>query len=166
MNLGKSLPLGTGALMLVIGIVLFAFPGFTMSLFTTIVGIGILVASISAIATWANGARDTLAGTATLALGIIGVLCAIACIFHPLSTASAITWLVCICVVVLGAAQLITMLLSRGMPGRGFGIVTTALVVVFGIGALLRPQLVVQFIGIALIVEGVSSIALCVMNRD
>ena len=160
MNPLKGASLVTGVVMLVIGLVFCLFPSSIMSFFTALVGLALLVMSISAIYTWAKGMKGSLLGTGVLVMGIIGLICGFTCLFQPLATASTITWLVALCVVVMGGAQLISLVFATGLPGRGVALAGAALVVIFGICAMVRPAMVVQFIGIALLVEGVSVVLL------
>lgn len=165
MYLDSNIVFGVGIAILVIGIIFCIFPNFTMSFFTILVGLALLVLSISAIAVWYQTGRGTSAGNAMLVLGILGVICALACLIQPLSTAHTVTWLVALAIVIFGAAQLVSLLCASDIYGRNIAIVGAVIIVVLGICAMVRPQMVVQLVGVALIIEGISVMALSGMAR-
>lgn len=158
MYLDKGALIGSGVVMLLFGIIFLVFPSFTMSFFAVMVGIAFLAGGISMIVSWWKGLRGTSVGVASLVFGILSVIFAIVCFVHPFALAATLTWLIALCVVIAGISQLIALFLASELPGRGIAIVTTILMILFGIFALTWPPMVVQFIGISLLIEGFSAL--------
>ena len=165
MYANRGISLGSGIVLAIIGAVFLVFPAFSMSFITTLVGLCLLFASISTIASWYRSFRGSGVGTALLVLGLLLLVLALVCLLHPLATASTITWLAALLVVISGVAQLVTLLFAPYMPGRGIGFASTALVILFGVLALIQPALIAQFIGISCLIEGISFIAIAIMAR-
>ena len=155
MNSSRGLSVGTGIVFAVIGIIFLVFPAFTMSFFATLVGFGMLVAGISSLVVWFNDLRGTGTGGGMLFIGVICVIIAAVCFLHPLALAETVTWLVALAVVVSGIAQICGLVAMGSVPGRAVGIIGSAVVVLFGVLALAWPQLIIQFIGISLLIEGI-----------
>lgn len=164
MFLDRGAAIGSGAVMLLFGIVFLAFPSFTLSFLAVMMGLAFLVGGISMLVTWWKGAKGTPAGTASAVFGALSIIFAIVCLVHPLAIASTLTWLVALCVVVAGVSQLVALAMATGLPGRGIGIVATVVMILFGIFALVWPPMVIQFLGISLIIEGLSAIVLGIVS--
>lgn len=81
---------GGGIVMVVLGIIFLAFPGFTMSFFTVLAGIGFLAGGISAIVAW-WGTREFGGGGGVLFFGILSIIFALVCFVHPLALATTLT---------------------------------------------------------------------------
>lgn len=160
MYIDKGTALGSGAVMTLMGIVLLVFPAFALSFFAVLVGLCFLVAGVAALVTWGRTGRGSSAGAFALVAGILGVVFGLACLFHPLDFAVAVTWLAALFVVVTGIAQLVTLVAAGGFPGRPGALVATVAFTVLGFCALANPTMVVQLIGLSFIVEGVTAIVL------
>ena len=154
MNTFRNMGIGSGLILVVIGIIFLAFPAFTMVFFTTLVGLGILVIGISITMAWYKDMRGT------------GIIFSLVCLIHPLALATTMTWLVALAVVVCGIAQICGLVAMTGAPGRTVGIVGSAVVVLFGLLALLQPELVIQFMGISLLIEGITAIVMALAMQQ
>lgn len=161
----RGVSLGSGVVLAVIGAVLLLFPAASMSFFTILVGLCFLFAGFSALSAWSRTLRGTGFGTAVLAFSLLMIIIALVCIFHPLATASTLTWLVALLVVIGGVAQLATVIFAVGMPGRGIGAISTCIVILFGILALCWPPFIVQFIGVSCLIEGISLVVIALVAR-
>lgn len=165
MYLDKGAMIGSGVVMLVFGIVFLVFPAFTLSFLAVMMGIVFLFAGISMLVSWWRGLRGSFVGTASAMVGSLSIIFSLVCIFHPLATASTLTWLIALCVVIAGAAQLVALAVARDLPGRGLGIAAMIVMILFGLFALVWPPMVIQFLGISLIVGGVSAIILGLVSN-
>lgn len=164
MFVSKGATLGSGIVLALIGFVFLVFPGFTLSFFATLAGIGLVVAGISAIVSWRNGLRDTIMGTAALVFGILGIVLGLVCLVHPFAVAATFTWLVALCVLIAGILQLVTLTRAEGLPGRGIALAAAVLVIIFGVLAMAWPPMIVQLVGVSLAVDGVSFIILALLS--
>lgn len=165
MYLNRNISLGSGIVLALVGLLMLLFPGFSLSFLAVLVGIGILSVALSALSAWGSMLKGTGTGAVILTLGIVMLVIALVCLFHPLATASAITWLVALLVVIGGIAQLLTFTFAAGMPGRGVGIASTLATIVLGVLALIWPPFIMQFIGVACLVEGISLIVIALLDR-
>jgi uncharacterized membrane protein HdeD (DUF308 family) len=166
MNTFRNMGIGSGLILVVIGIIFLAFPAFTMVFFTTLVGLGILVIGISITMAWYKDMRGTGMGGGALFAGVICIIFSLVCLIHPLALATTMTWLVALAVVVCGIAQICGLVAMTGAPGRTVGIVGSAVVVLFGLLALLQPELVIQFMGISLLIEGITAIVMALAMQQ
>lgn len=156
MNSFRGMGLGTGIILAILGFVLFVFPVSSMWLFAVLVGCGILVMGLNSVFTWFKTMRGTGMGTGVLVTGVLSILFAILCLISPLAFAEVISWFVAIAVIVFGIAQVCSLVATPNLPGRFVGILGSVIVVLFGILALIWPQLIMQFIGVSLFIEGLT----------
>lgn len=166
MYLDRGAAIGSGLVMLVFGIIFLVFPAFTLSFLAVMMGIAFLFGGISMLVSWWRGLRDSPMGIASAVFGVLSIIFALVCLIHPLAMASTLTWLVALCVVIAGIAQLVTLIMANGLPGRGIGIAATVIMTLFGIFALIWPPMVIQFLGISLIIEGASAIIMGVIAKS
>lgn len=164
MYLDKGAVIGSGIVMLVFGIVFLVFPAFTLSFLAIMMGIAFLFNGISMLVSWWRGIRGSVLGIASAVMGALCIIFALICFIHPFAVASTLTWLVALCVVIAGVAQLIALLAAKELPGRGLGIIATIIVALFGIFALIWPPMVIQFLGISLVIEGISALILGIVS--
>lgn len=165
MNMFRTMGIGSGLILIVIGIVFLVFPVFTMAFFALLVGIGILVLGITIIMAWYQDMRGTGMGAGALFSGVVCLIFALVCLIHPLAMATTMTWLVALAVVICGIAQICGLIAMAGVPGRVAGIAGSAVVVLFGVLALLQPELIIQFMGISLLIEGITAIAMVIATQ-
>lgn len=163
MNTFRSMGLGTGIILAIIGIVLFAYPVSSMWVLAVVAGCGILIMGINAIITWYRGMRGTGAGGGILLMGILTVIFGVLCLISPLAFAEFISWLVTIAIIVFGIAQIVSIATTPSMQGKAIGIIGSIIVVIFGVLAFFWPPLLMQFIGISLIIEGITVIVMALM---
>lgn len=156
----RSIGLGTGLILAILGLALFIFPVSSMWLFAVLVGCGILIMGLNAVFTWYKTMRGTGMGTGVLVTGVLSIIFAILCLFSPLAFAEVITWLIAIAVIVFGIAQIISLITTRDINGRFVGILGSLIVVICGILALIWPPFVMQFIGASLLIEGITVIVM------
>lgn len=158
MYIDRGAAIGSGIVMLVFGIIFLVFPAFTLSFLAIMMGIAFLFGGISMLVSWWRGLRGSAVGTASAVFGVLSIIFALVCIVHPFAMASTITWLVALCVVIAGIAQLVALIMANGLPGRGIAIAATIIMTLFGVFALVWPPMVIQFLGISLIIEGTSAV--------
>ena len=163
MNAFRNMGLGTGIILAIIGVILFAFPVSSMWIFAVIVGCGILVTGINTTITWFRTMRGTGMGTGILVTGILTIVFGVLCLVSPLAFAEFISLLVTIAIIVFGIAQIINLVATPDVQGRLVGILGSAIVVLFGVFALIWPPLIMQFIGISLLMEGITIIVMALM---
>ena len=155
MNSFRGMGLGSGIILAIIGIILFAFPTLSTMVFAMLVGFGIL-----ATYTWFSTLRGTGMGAGVLATGILSIIFGLLCLLFPLAFAEAVIWFVAIAVIVFGIAQIISLITTRDINGRFVGILGSLIVVICGILALIWPPFVMQFIGASLLIEGITVIVM------
>lgn len=160
MNSFRGMGLGTGVILAIIGIILFAYPALSMSVFAMLVGFGILVMGINAIYTWFSTLRGTGMGGGVMVTGILSVIFGLLCLIYPLVFAEAMVWIVAIAVIVAGIAQIISLVTTRDVNGRAIGICGSLVVVLCGVLALVWPPFIMQFIGASLLIEGITVIVM------
>lgn len=160
MNSFRGMGLGSGIILAIIGIILFAFPTLSTMVFAMLVGFGILVVGINATYTWFSTLRGTGMGAGVLATGILSIIFGLLCLLFPLAFAEAVIWFVAIAVIVFGIAQIISLITTRDINGRFVGILGSLIVVICGILALIWPPFVMQFIGASLLIEGITVIVM------
>ena len=155
MNSSRGAFLITAIIMIIFGIVLIAFPVFAAASFSVMVGVAFALIAISGFVTWLTVRRAT--GTATVP--IVSILClvmAIVCFVHPIGFASVIGWVVALCTIIGGVCQLLD---AARAPLARFdkviSIVVAAIVIFFGLCALIHPALLVVYMGIVLVIEGI-----------
>lgn len=156
----------TGIMLAIIGLVFILFPAATASFFTIMVGMGMLIAAINSFICW-NELRRVGGGGICLAFGICACALALVCLLRPLAFASTLIWITALCVVGMGVFHLFTAL---GMPSfntatRITGVVSAILMIVFGALAMLWPAMIVQFLGVSILVEGICQIVMTVLDR-
>lgn len=105
MNSFRGMGLGSGIILAIIGIILFAFPTLSTMVFAMLVGFGILVVGINATYTWFSTLRGTGMGSGVLATGILSIIFGLLCLLFPLAFAEAVIWFVAIAVIVFGIAR-------------------------------------------------------------
>lgn len=160
MNSFRGMGLGSGIILAIIGIILFAFPTLSTMVFAMLVGFGILVVGVNATYTWFSTLRGTGMGAGVLATGILSIIFGLLCLLFPLAFAEAVIWFVAIAVIVFGIAQIISLITTRDINGRFVGILGSLIVVICGILALTWPPFVMQFIGASLLIEGITVIVM------
>ena len=165
MNPMRSLSIGTGIIFLLFGIIFVVFPGFIMTFFATFVALAFLVGGVSSLVAYYQS-RGTAKGGGMLFMGIVCVVFALICFIHPLAFAQTLTWLVALFVAITGVAQIIGLIAMGPIPGRGFAIVANIPVVILGILGLMWPESIVLYVGISLIIEGVSIIVLSFLATE
>lgn len=159
MNSFRGMGLGSGIILAIIGIILFAFPTLIHDVFAMLVGF----ASSSWAQrdyTWFCTLRGTGMGSGVLATGILSIIFGLLCLLFPLAFAEAVIWFVAIAVIVFGIAQIISLITTRDINGRFVGVLGSLIVVICGILALIWPPFVMQFIGASLLIEGITVIVM------
>lgn len=154
----RGMGLGSGVILAIIGIILFAFPALSMSVFAMLVGFGILVVGVNAIYAWFSTMRGTGVGTGVLIAGVLSLIFGMLCLLYPLMFAEALTWFVAIAVIVFGIVQICSLIATPHLDGRFIGICGSLVVVLCGILALVWPPFIMQFIGASLLIEGITVI--------
>ena len=162
----RSMGLGTGIILVILGAVLLFFPALSMSVFAILVGIGILVVGINATITWYRTMRGTGMGSGVLFTGILSIIIGVLCLLNPLGFAGIITWFVVIAVIVFGIAQIVTLVATPNVGGRFVGILGNAIMILCGVLALIWPPFVMQFIGASLLIEGITVIIMSLTTPD
>lgn len=165
MFLDKGTAIGSGLVMLVFGIIFLVFPAFTLSFFAIMMGVAFLFAGISMLVSWWRGLRGSIAGAASAIVGALSIIFSLVCFIHPFAVASTLTWLIALCVVLAGIAQTVTLVVAKELPGRGLGIAATVIMALFGVFALVWPPMVIQFLGISLLIGGISAIILGLVSN-
>lgn len=146
----------TGIMLVVIGLVFIIFPDATASFFTIMVGVGMLIAAVNSFICW-NELRHVGGGGVCLAFGICACALALVCLLRPLAFASTLIWITALCVVGMGIFHLFTALGLPNVSGsaRMAGVVSSILMILFGALAMLWPAMIVLFLGISILVEGI-----------
>ncbi|MGI6031908.1 MAG: HdeD family acid-resistance protein [Coriobacteriales bacterium] len=155
----------TCAILIILGVIFLFFPKFSLSFIGVLVGIGILVAAIGAFTTWSKGLRGTPASTATLIFAILLLIFALICLFHPLAFSTTISWLIAFIILVTGIAQTVTIISLGDFKGRALTLVVSILDALFGLCALIWPSMLIQFVGIAFILEGIDLLILTIKSQ-
>ena len=164
MFLNRSFTLGFGILLALVGVVFVAAPAFVMSFFDALVGICLIAAGLGGLLLWFHDLRGRTLGCALSVVSVFGVLFGLFCLARPLALATTISLVIAQCVVIAGIVQLIVVLRAIAIPGRSLAIAGSVLVIVFGICAFVWPTMLVRFVGIAFLAEGLSSIALALLQ--
>lgn len=154
----RNLGMGVGLVLAIIGIVLFVFPSLSLTVFATIVGLGIMFSGASATIAWAQNLRGTGQGTGALIAGILSIVFGFICIMHPIAFAEALTWIVAVAVIVFAVAQIIGLLTTPDIDGRLIGVIGNLVVILCGVFAFVWPPFIMQFIGASLLIEGITTV--------
>ena len=120
-----------GVMGLVFGIVALAWPGETVAAFVILCGIWALVDGVGSLVEGfgtAGGPRWL-----HLLMGLASLVVAFFAIFSPSMTASALTWLVGIWLIVRGVFELAAAALGSGLTGRGFLVASGLVDLVLGV---------------------------------
>lgn len=159
----RSMGLGSGAIIALLGIVLFVFPAASMAIIAMLVGFGIIVTSANTVIMWARNLRGTGTGGFVLATGILGLLFGFLCLLEPLVFAEAMTWIIAIAVIFIGISQIGSIISMKDVSGKALGIVGSLLIVLLGIFSFIWPPFFMQFMGISLLIEGATIIGMSLM---
>lgn len=158
MSAFRGMSLGTGVILAILGIILWAFPVLSMSVFAMLVGFGILVVGVNATYTWFGVLRGSGAGAGVLVTGILCIVFGMLCLIYPLVFAEAITWFIAVAIIVFGIAQIVSLIATPNAKGKVLGIIGNLIVILFGILACVFPTLITLYIGISLFIEGLTMI--------
>ena len=120
-----------GVMGLVFGIVALAWPGETVVAFVMLCGIWALVDGIGSLVEGFGTAGGP--GWLHLLMGLASLVVAFFAIFSPSMTASALTWLVGIWLIVRGVFELIAAAFGSGLTGRGFLVASGLVDLVLGV---------------------------------
>ncbi len=156
----RSVGIIAGALILILGCVIFFMPATSTTFLTIFTGLVILVVSVSSIVAWIVRYRKEGAGVAVLVLAIVGAVVGVVCLLHPIAMAEAFIWIIALCIIVLAIAQLISAFFLPSFILSLISIIAAAATLIIGVCSLFWPMLVVSFIGAAFIVEGLMQLLL------
>ncbi|MCD8200000.1 MAG: DUF308 domain-containing protein [Coriobacteriaceae bacterium] len=156
----RSVGIIAGALILILGCVIFFMPALSTTFLTIFTGVVILVVSVSSIIAWIARYRKEGAGVAVLVLAIVGAVVGVVCLLHPLAMAQAFIWIIALCIIVLAVAQLISAFFLPSFLLSIISIIAAAVTFIIGVCSLFWPMLVVSFVGAAFIVEGLMQLLL------
>lgn len=149
-----------GVLSLIVGVLLIFKPGNSLATLAVIVGIFILIDGIIEIA--ASFSRSTANRALAAVGGVISAIIGVVLIRHPVQTVAVIGLLIGIWLVVLGVLRLVAAFEERG--GRTGNLIVAAVELIAGVIIVSDPHIgysaLAILIGIALIVNGVATIAL------
>ena len=159
--------IGAGIVTAMFGLVVLFMPGLTMVIFSFLVAASFLVWGLTALGCWIRDLRGVPGGALVVAFSILAIVFGAVCFLHPIAFAGAVSWLIALLVIVVGVGQIAVLLNNPGdgVPGRWVGWASSILLIVFGVASLVYPALVVQFIGVSLLVEGVSLVVCGAMTR-
>lgn len=149
---------GAGALVALLGIACLVWPAPAMEAVSIAVGIGFLLAGITAIATCFDLSVYMPMGGWSLTSGIVDVLIGIVFLVHPTVGSLAIAWLTGAVVIAGGIMDAVSAYRLReltGTPTFVLSEVGAVLTVVFGILMLAMPALFIVYLGCMAIVRGV-----------
>jgi uncharacterized membrane protein HdeD (DUF308 family) len=155
--------LGYGVLTLIAGVATLAWPGETLLVLAVLVGVQLIVSGIFRLGA-ALASEDLTGGTrAMLALlGVLSVIIGLWAVRHVLLTLIALIVFLGIFWVVNGVIDIFTALAHRGMPARGWTVLTGILSTLAGIIVLASPGLslvgLAVILGIWLVVFGIMEI--------
>lgn len=148
----------SGVLFILLGIVCIAWPGLALETMAIIIGVGLLVGGIGSIIdfAWSGGLR--LFSGWLLASGIIELLMGIMFVVRPLGSMVALSVVVAVSIIVVGAFQLLSAWGTHGHGGRSwlFELLTGIVTVLFGILMLMQPASLVWWVAGFSIVLGVA----------
>jgi uncharacterized membrane protein HdeD (DUF308 family) len=132
LSLAWKILVARGIVGVVFGVIALAWPGETVVAFVILWGIWALVDGIGSLVE----GFDTGPGSPRwlhLLMGLASLIVAFFAIFSPSMTASALTWLVGIWLVVRGVFELAAAALGSGMTGRGFLVASGVVDLVLGV---------------------------------
>lgn len=147
-----------GILVAIAGIIVLAWPGLTLVMLAQIAGVGLLVAAVFDGIKWWR-IRGVVDGAGwTLVSGICNLILGVMFLIHPLVAAGVITLLVGCFVVVYGAFAIAAGFGMRNLVGSGWGwMVANGIVsVLCGVLFLLNPEFFAIYLGVFLIMRGVT----------
>ncbi len=147
-----------GILVAIAGLIVLAWPGLTMVMLAQIAGIGLLAAAVFDGVKWWR-MRNTVQGAGwTLVNGICNLILGIMFLVHPIVAAGVITILVGCFVIVYGGFAIAAGFGMRNLVGSGWGwMVANGIVAVLcGVLFLMSPEFFAIYLGIFLIMRGVT----------
>ena len=166
MSIVRTSPIISGVLILVLGCMLAFTPVMSAQFFAWLVGFAFLIGAVVGFIVWNANKRAGISNGGSLFAAILSLIIALVCFFLPLFSAVILTWIVAWCIVVAGIMQIVMFARMKGTPHRVIGGISSVLVVLMGIIALAWPLLLVQFIGVAAIIQGISLIIIGAISKD
>ncbi len=147
-----------GILVALAGIVVLAWPGLSLVMLAQIAGVGLLVAAIfDAVAWWRM--RKVVDGAGwTLVSGICDLILGVMFLIHPIVAAGVITILVGCFVIVYGGFAIAAGFGMRNLVGSGWGwmVANGVVSIICGLLFLLNPAFFAIYLGVFLIMRGVT----------
>lgn len=164
MTMFRGLSLGTGVVLAILGAILFLFPVLSMSVFTMLVGFGIMVVGVNATYTYFATLRGSGIGAGVLVTGILCIIFGLFCLLYPYAFGEALEWFIAVAVIVFGVFQLIGLITTPNVNGRFIGILGSLLVIIFGVCAFVWPATIMLYVGISLFADGIAIIIMSSMK--
>lgn len=159
--MNKSTPIITGIVITLIGVVFFAFPGVSGSMFSIFIGAGLMVSAISALISWWN-LRKVMPAGGVLIFGIVDFFLGAICLLHPLATAISLGWVVALCIAAAGVFRVITSISTPFITGIDMVlcILSGLCSILFGGLAMAFPEMIMYYLGAGLLVTGITTLIL------
>ncbi|MEU6645287.1 DUF308 domain-containing protein [Saccharomonospora sp. NPDC046836] len=152
--------IGIGAVTIIIGALIIAWPGATAAAVAVLFGLFLLIAGAYRIV-WAMAADEVSGGLrAVMALlGALGILVGLLCLRAPFHAVAVLVLLAGLFWIVGGVLELVHAIGSPGMFGRGWAVGAGAFSLIAGIVVLAFPAVsltvLIWFVGLELIVYGI-----------
>jgi uncharacterized membrane protein HdeD (DUF308 family) len=160
-----------GIISLLAGITVLVWPGRTLIVVAVLFGVQLVVTGIFRFVA-AFASEDLTGGTRVLlaVLGVLSLIIGLYAVRHVLVTLLALSLLLGIYWIVNGAVELFMALSARGVPGRGWTVVTGVISVLAGLLVLVYPAIslltLVVVLSVWLLVLGLMEITMAVRTRS
>jgi uncharacterized membrane protein HdeD (DUF308 family) len=163
-----GLVLGAGALSILVGVLVLAWPGATIAVIAWLFAVQLLVAGVLQLVSAFGAGRGAGGRVLSVILGALSILVGLLCLRATLQTALLIGLLIGALWVVQGIAGVVDAMTSERGPARGWGIAAGVLSVLGGAVVLVYPGtslvvltwlfgIVLVVVGVVLVIQGLSA---------
>lgn len=151
---------GGGVLIIILGLLLYIFPGFSAINLAIVAGIALLCVGVFEVATYIRNHKQGVSSGWTIVSAICSFVLGILFLVHPLITATAVIWVLGWFVIIYGIFAIVLAIFMRKNAGFAWGLMLLngIVAVLCGIMFNAMPESFVIFLGIFLIFRGVTMI--------
>lgn len=152
--------IGGGILVIILGILLYVFPGFSAVNLAVVAGIGFMCVGIFELITYIRNHKTGTSSGWTIVSAICSFVLGILFLVHPLITATAVIWVLGWFIIVYGIFAIVLAISMRKAAGFAWGLMLLNGIVAILCGFMfnMMPESFVIFLGIFLIFRGVTMV--------
>lgn len=149
-----------GVLIIILGFLLYVFPGFSALNLAIVAGIALLCVGVFEIASYIRNRKRDVSSGWTIVSAICSLVLGILFLVHPLITATAVVWVLGWFIIVYGIFAIVLAISMRKNAGFAWGLMLLngIVSVLCGIMFNTMPESFVIFLGIFLIFRGITMV--------